>query len=170
MIQATIQLLTSENFAPFGDVIGTAEAQTVYPINAGMTQRFHDMARIDLLGENARPMISIFRGSAYHAPIELHEVERHPLGSQAFIPLQQQPYLVAVAPAHLEVVRAQDIRVFLASGQQGVNYRAGVWHHSLLALNDNSDFLVVDRGGDGNNCDTIPLDQPLRIQDLPILG
>ncbi|VVG74326.1 ureidoglycolate hydrolase [Pandoraea apista] len=83
-------------------------------------------------------------------------LERHPLGSQAFIPLKTTPYLVVVAPAgELDV---SQMRAFVSEGWQGVNYARGVWHHPLLALHEVSDFVVVDRGGEGHNCDE---------QDLP---
>jgi ureidoglycolate lyase len=79
-------------------------------------------------------------------------VERHPLGSQAFFPLGQARYVVIVAPPG-ESVSAADLRAFLVNGSQGVNYRPGVWHHVLLVLDKPTDFLVVDRGGPGHNCD-----------------
>jgi ureidoglycolate lyase len=82
-------------------------------------------------------------------PFEITMMERHPLGSQAFIPLNDKPYLVVVAPAG--ELDESKIRAFVTSGWQGVNYAKGVWHHPLLALGEVSDFIVVDRGGDGHN-------------------
>jgi ureidoglycolate lyase len=81
--------------------------------------------------------------------------ERHPLGSQSFVPLSGRPYLVAVAPAGDFDVAG--VRLFRAQGHQGVHYRKGVWHHFLLALDGESDFLVVDRAGPGDNCEEIAL-------------
>ena len=81
-------------------------------------------------------------------PITVQMLERHPLGSQAFIPLQRQDYVVVVVAKTPE---ASELRGFLARGEQGVNYRRNVWHHPLLALEDESRFLVIDRGGPGNN-------------------
>jgi ureidoglycolate lyase len=83
-------------------------------------------------------------------------LERHPRGSQAFIPQNDKPYLVVVAPAG--ELDPSKLRAFVSRGWQGVNYARGVWHHPLLALGEVSDFLVVDRGGEGHNCDE---------QDLP---
>lgn len=102
-------------------------------------------------------MISIFRGQPRPSPYEITMMERHPRGSQAFIPLNGRPYLVVVAVSSAQVAAA-DLRVFLARGDQGVNYAAGVWHHPLIALDTISDFLVIDRGGPGCNCDeqTLP--------------
>lgn len=146
-----VELLTAEAFAPFGQVIEASDAVRHFPINGGTTERYHDLAKIDL-DPGSHPVISIFRGQPRQLPHEIAMMERHPRGSQAFIPLNGRPYLVAVAtPA--EAVAIADIRVFLASGAQGVNYAAGVWHHPLMALEATSDFLVVDRGGPGPNCD-----------------
>ncbi|MCY1176174.1 Ureidoglycolate lyase [compost metagenome] len=83
-------------------------------------------------------------------------MERHPLASQAFVPLSGRAYLVVVAPAG-PAPQVEDLRVFLARGDQGVNYAPGVWHHPLLALDEVSDFLVIDRGGPGDNCDEVKL-------------
>src|SRR6218665_1086759 len=91
-----IEPLTRDAFAPFGQVIEIEGAQH-YPINLGMTERYHDLARIELGGVHARPLVSIFRGKPYALPLELKLVERHPLGSQAFYPLGQADWLVIVA-------------------------------------------------------------------------
>jgi ureidoglycolate lyase len=141
--------LTREAFAPFGDVI-QAEGANSFPINAGMVQRFHDLARVKV-GEG-RALISIFRGQPYRVPLPVRMVERHPLGSQAFIPLGNARCAVIVAPPG-DTVRPEDLRAFVPGPGQGVNYRAGTWHHVLLTLDALGDFLVVDRGGPGHNCD-----------------
>src|SRR4029079_9807993 len=88
--------------------------------------------------------------------------ERHPLGSQSFVPLSGRPYLVAVASAG--AFDAAAIRLFRAEGNQGVHYRKGVWHHFLLALDATSDFLVVDRAGPGDNLEEIALAPPDEIR------
>src|SRR5690606_28791463 len=92
----TIKPLTAAAFAPFQHVIETDGAHH-YPINAGMTERYHDLARVELAGIDPRPLISIFRGRPYALPLTLQMVERHPLGSQAFYPLSKNPWLVIVA-------------------------------------------------------------------------
>jgi ureidoglycolate hydrolase len=89
-------------------------------------------------------------------PIKIEMMERHPLGSQAFMPLSQHPYLVVVAPKGK--FEQDKIEVFLAQPTQGVNYHKGTWHHFCLALNQDCDFLVIDRSGNGNNCDVETLD------------
>ncbi|AJP59640.1 ureidoglycolate hydrolase [Pandoraea vervacti] len=149
-----IERLTREAFAPFGDVIELAGAKH-FAINGGTTERFHDLATVDLGPEGGRTLVNVFRGQPRQLPYEVKMLERHPLGSQAFIPLKTTPYLVVVAPAgELDVSR---IRAFVSDGWQGVNYARGVWHHPLLALHEVSDFIVVDRGGDGHNCDELDL-------------
>lgn len=156
-----VERLDRAKFSEFGDILETENAHN-YLINNGNTVRFHDMARIDLLGTNPKAMISIFRGSPYPLPVEIELMERHPLGSQAFYPLQKNGYLVVVAPD--EDGRPGVPNAFFATGLQGVNYHANVWHHPLLALNKTSDFIVVDRGGEGDNLQEHYYDEPYVIE------
>ena len=159
-LSLTPQPLTAEAFAAFGDVI-EARSDTVININQGTSQRFHDLARVDVAFGEGYPLVNIFRASPYPEPLTLSMMEKHPLGSQLFMPLQQHAYLVAVAQAS-DQVSAGDIAVFSASGNQGVNFRPGTWHHPLLVLAQ-QDFLVVDRGGKGDNLVEQDLDQPVLI-------
>ena len=152
----TPETLTREAFAPFGEVIEASDAVRHFTINAGNTERSHDLARIEP-GPDGRVIVSIFRGQPRTLPFRVEMMERHPLASQAFIPMSGRPYLVVVAPAG-EPPTVRDLRVFLARGGQGVNYGPGVWHHPLLALDAVCDFLVVDRSGSAPNCDEIELD------------
>jgi ureidoglycolate lyase len=155
--------LTPEAFEPFGEVISTEAAERSFPINYGATTRFHDLAVIDAGSDDlgGRPIVSIFRSTPLPAPVVVKILERHPLGSQAFVPLNGRPYLVVVAPpGELELAA---IRVFLARGDQGVNYAKGTWHHFLLALEQVSDFLVIDRAGEGSNLDEVELLGPDQI-------
>jgi ureidoglycolate lyase len=146
-----IEMLNVSAFAPFGDVIETRDSVKHFPINGGNTERFHDLMNIEL-DQLGHAIVSIFRGLPRELPFEIKMMERHPLGSQSFMPLNGRPYLVAVAPAG-ESLNIKGIRIFLASGNQGVNYRRGIWHHPLLALGETSDFLVIDRAGAGENCE-----------------
>jgi ureidoglycolate lyase len=144
--------LTPEAFAAFGDVIDAAGAANSYPINQGFTTRFHDLANIDVRDEAGETCVSIFRSKPL-SPVVIRLMERHPLGSQAFIPLERRPYLVVVAnPGEFNIA---NVRAFRARGDQGVNYAKGVWHHFLLALESPSDFLVIDRKGPGENLDEV---------------
>ncbi|NMG74423.1 ureidoglycolate lyase [Aromatoleum diolicum] len=157
MIRLQVEPLTREAFASFGDVIEASDAAHHFTINGGNTERYHDLAKIEP-GSDGRSIVSIFRGQPRALPFTVEMVERHPLGSQAFVPLSGSPYLVVVAPA-ANTPGVEDLRVFLARGDQGVNYARGVWHHPLLALDGVSDFLVIDRAGEGPNCDEIRLDE-----------
>lgn len=144
--------LTADAFAPFGDVIEASEDAEILPINYGWTTRFNALSDV-AVGEG-RAILSIFRSKPL-SPLVLKVFERHPLGSQAFMPLQGRPYLVAVAPpGPFEVGQ---VRIFQARADQGVNYARGTWHHFLLALEAESDFLVVDREGPGENLDEVEL-------------
>jgi ureidoglycolate lyase len=160
-----IEPLTRDAFAPFGDVIELEHAKQI-PINLGTTIRYHDLAKIDVESEGGRPLVNLFRGQPRALPFEVTMLERHPLGSQAFVPLTERPYLVVVAPAG-ELVPAA-IRAFVSRGWQGVNYAKGVWHHPLIALGEVSDFIVIDRGGDGMNLNEQNLPESLWLTEASL--
>jgi ureidoglycolate lyase len=152
--------LTRSAFAPFGQVIETAGAEH-FPINAGNAERYNDLAKIELDGTNARPLISIFKGKSYSLPYTLRMVERHPFGSQAFYPLQPKPFLVTVAPDNNGTPGKP--RAFLTAPGQGINLGMNVWHGTLTPLEGESSFLVIDRAGDGVNLVEHDFDQPWTI-------
>ncbi len=156
------QPLTPEAFAPFGDVIQTAGAEH-FAINDGSCERYDDLARLNP-GPGGRLTMNIFRGRPFTWPVPLVLLERHPLGSQAFVPLDGRPYLVAVAQGG-DRPDLDNLRVFLAGAGQGVNYLAGVWHHPLLALEAVSDFLVVDRGSGAGNCEVFRLPEGIVVTE-----
>lgn len=166
-MRVTVHPLTAKHFAPFGDVIEAGEEANSFPINQGHSRRFHDLAKIDIEANNGRLGVSIFRSTPLPLPLRIEVMERHPLSSQAFIPLSPNPYLVVVAPAG--DFQSEQMQFFLASAKQGVNYHAGTWHHFSLALNSPSDFLVLDRIGTGDNCDQVTLATAIVIhgEDLP---
>jgi len=151
VLELNIHPLTRRGFAPFGDVIETDGAEH-FAINDGTTERYHDLARVDVSAANGETLVNIFRGQPRPAPIRIKMMERHPLGSQAFIPLQARDYLIVVAPA-VDRVGPGDLTAFRATGRQGVNYHRNVWHHPLLVLEPDHDFIVIDRGGPEYNCD-----------------
>jgi ureidoglycolate lyase len=153
MRELTPEPLTAEAFAPFGSVIEASDAAVKLDINQGHAVRYDRLADVDVGDGGGTGAISLFRARPLAEPV-LKTFERHPLGSQSFVPLGGRPYLVAVAPAGDFDPAA--IRLFRAAGHQGVHYRKGVWHHFLLVLED-SDFLVVDRAGAGDNCEEVAL-------------
>lgn len=155
-----IEPLTPEAFALFGQVLQLEDAHH-YPINNGMTERYHDLARVELGGVHARPLISIFRGQPYALPLDIKMVERHPLGSQAFYPLGDHSWLVIVAED--DAGTPCRLRAFRPAPGQGVNIAMNTWHGVLTVLEKQSDFLVVDRGGDGNNLEEHHFGEPWHI-------
>jgi ureidoglycolate lyase len=162
MKKLAIEPLTRAAFKPYGDVIELDGAKQI-PINLGTTMRFHDLCNVDVTDQGGHAIVNLFRGQPRVLPFECKMMERHPLGSQAFIPLDDRPYLVVVAPAG-DLVEAE-IRAFVTKGWQGVNYAKGVWHHPLLALEKVSDYIVVDRGGEGKNLNEQDLRESLWLTE-----
>ena len=140
-----VQPLSVEAFKPFGDVIQATDTAKHFSINQGYAERYDRLALVDANDLGGQAGISIFRAKARPMPIELSVLEKHPLGSQAFMPMSGHAYLVVVAPGG-NAPAIDKAQCFLASATQGVNYAKGTWHHPLLALHD-GDFLVVDRSG-----------------------
>lgn len=151
--------LTAEAFAPFGDVIEAVGES--FPINEGMCDRFHDLARMDFEGEGARAGISVGYGRPYPLPHRFDLVERHPLGSQAFVPMTADPFLVVVAPDEGGTPGAP--RAFLTAPGQGVNYLRGIWHGVLTPLGRPAAFLIVDRIGPGENLEVFRYGHPWEV-------
>lgn len=140
------QPLTPQAFAPFGTVIaidGQANDVPQRSINGGTTQRFDLLADMQLTADGGVPALAIFRAQARQFPLPITELERHAQGSQTFVPLGTQRFVVVVASAG-EVPQAQDLHVFITNGHQGVVLAPGTWHHALLAVED-GDFVVVER-------------------------
>ena len=167
MKKLTISPLTRESFAPFGELI-TLEGAQHFPINEGSTERFHALSGVDVADGGGLPIISLFRGSPFHLPFELRVMERHPLGSQSFIPLNcssADRYLIVVArPCEAgEPEITAGLTAFLACGMTGVTYGKGVWHHPLISLEREADFIVVDRQGPGDNCEEIKITQTIQV-------
>lgn len=161
----TPEPLLATTFAPFGEVIEATDEQTHFPINYGRTERYHDLAQLDTLENGGKPTISIFRSQPATFPFRVEVMERHPQGSQAFIPLQRQPFLVLVAPP-AEKPEVQQLRLFEVGIGQGVNYHRGVWHHYQFSLDEVRDFLCIDRsGGHGSNCDEYRFCEAIYIQE-----
>lgn len=154
-----IEPLTKEAFAPFGDILD-AKGQPDKMINAGMCGRFHDRADLTF-AEGGRAGISIFNAKPRTLPYTLDLLERHPLGSQAFLPMTEHPFLVVVAPD--EGDRPGVPRAFITAPHQGINFHAGTWHGVLTPLHAPGLFAVVDRIGEGENLDEWQLDAPYTI-------
>ncbi len=150
--------LTAEAFAPFGDVIEVTGKPVM--INEGTTERYHRLGDVEV-GEGLAIM-NIFRAQPRTLPMNVTMMERHPLGSQAFLPCNDKPYLVLVCEGEKEP-DATTLKLFVAKGQ-GVNYKKNCWHHPLLALDEVSDFWIVDRAGPGNNLEEMDFDKSFTIE------
>lgn len=153
--------LTSKRFAPFGDVIESVVDRTA-AMNAERFERFDDLCRLDM-SDDGRVAISIARCRVATAlPYRLDMVERHPLGSQAFVPLGPSHMIVVVAPPE-ESVEASDLCAFVTNGRQGINYHRGTWHMPLIAFESGQEFLIIDRAADQPNCDMHSLDEAVLL-------
>lgn len=156
--------ITAERFAPYGDVI-QASAAARQSMNDARFERFHDLAKIDVLDAGGRAAISIARCRIpARFPYRIDMMERHPYGSQAFIPLTPFAFIVVVAPAG-ESVDGADLRAFVTNGRQGINYHKGVWHMPMIATKAEQEFLIIDRAPAGNNCEEVILDHPLMLEE-----
>ncbi len=151
--------LDAATFAPFGDVIEAAGAPDML-INAGLCERYHDRARFDF-GPNGRAGLSIFNAQPRSLPYRLTMMERHPLGSQAFIPMMLAPFLVLVAPDNGGVPGTP--RAFLSVPGQAVNLLRGTWHGVLVPLAAPGLFAVIDRIGAAPNLEESILPAPYTV-------
>ncbi|MBS3649797.1 ureidoglycolate lyase [Pseudaminobacter sp. 19-2017] len=153
--------LSREAFVPFGQVIEIG-GDNHYPINGGKAERYHAQAKAEAAGPEGHVLISTVRGTPYELPLKLTMVERHPFGSQAFIPLQPRPFLVVVC--HDENGRPGEPHAFLAGPGQGVNYPINTWHGVLTPIGEPQDFAIVDRGGQGTNLEEFFFEQPYEVR------
>ena len=140
--------ITKENFSKFGDMI-TTDGINPIEINEGFAKRFDGIANLDTSKDNGETTICIFSALKRSFPMKIDMMEKHPLGSQAFIPMKETTFLVFVAPPGNKP-EMQKIESFIISPGVGINYKPGIWHFPLIST-ENMNFLVVDRKGNGNN-------------------
>ena len=140
--------ITKNNFSKFGDMITTADIKPI-EINEGYAKRFDGIANLNTSRENGETTICIFSALKRSFPMKIDMMEKHPLGSQAFIPMKQTTFLVLVAPEGNKP-DLNKIEAFIIPPEIGVNYNPGTWHFPLIATED-MNFLVVDRKGSGDN-------------------
>lgn len=148
--------LTAEAFAPWGEVLEAAGAHRL--INAGMCRRFHDRARPDV--EGGLVGLSVFEAEPRSLPYLLDMVERHPLGSQAFLPMTAHPFLVMVAE---DGEAPGPVHAFVTAPGQGINLRRGAWHGVLAPLQTMGLFAVLDYVGDRPNLQEHRFAEPLTV-------
>ena len=154
----TCEPLTAEAFAPFGDVLDCA-GEPDKLINAGLCERYHDRAQLDF-GQDGKAGISLFHAQVRSLPYTCDLLERHPDGSQAFIPMSHTPFLVIVAEDDDGPVNP---RAFFTTPGQAINFHRGTWHGVLTPLSEPGLFAVIDRIGDTPNLEEVELIDPLII-------
>ena len=140
--------ITKESFSVFGDLISSENIDPI-DINAGYAKRFDDLANINTLQNEGGTIVSIFSALKRSFPMKIDMMEKHPLGSQAFMPMIETTVLVFVAPAG-DLPEISKIKSFIVPPKKGINYKPGVWHFPLISTED-TDFLVIDRKGSGDN-------------------
>ncbi len=140
--------INKKNFAEYGDLISPENINPI-DINAGYAKRFDNLANINTSKNSGKTIVSIFSAKKRIFPMKIDMMEKHPLGSQAFIPMQKTTFLSFVAPSG-EVPEIDKIKAFIIPPKVGINYKPGIWHFPLISTED-TDFLVIDRKGDGEN-------------------
>ncbi len=159
VMRVTAGPLSKKAFAPFGDVLNV-EGEPNKLINAGLCGRYHDRATLDF-GPQGRAGISLFKAQLRTLPHTLDMMERHPEGSQAFLPMDVHPFLVVVAPD--EGGKPGEPQAFITHAGEGVNYHRSTWHGVLTPLAGNGLFAVVDRIGDTPNLQEHWFDVPYTV-------
>ena len=147
-IEITPKLITKENFIKFGDMIATKDLIPI-EINNGYAKRYNGIANLNTSKKNGKTTISIFSALKRTFPMKIDMMEKHPLGSQAFIPMKETTFLAFVAPKG-EKLDLKKIEAFIIPPGIGINYNPGIWHFPLISTED-MNFLVVDRKGSGDN-------------------
>ncbi|MEL6549884.1 MAG: ureidoglycolate lyase [Pseudomonadota bacterium] len=153
-----IEPLTAEAFAPFGDVLDTSGAPDKI-INQGLCGRFHDRAALDF--SDGRAGVSLFQAEPRAVPLKLEMVERHPAGSQCFVPMSMDAFLVVVAPD--DAGRPGAPRAFRTAPGQAINFHRGTWHGVLTPLAAPGLFAVIDRIGPGANLEEHWFETPYKV-------
>ena len=141
-------LITKNNFSQFGDMISTSEIKPI-EINNGYAKRYDGIANLNTSKDNGETTISIFSALKRNFPMKIDMMEKHPLGSQAFIPMKETTFLAFVAP-NGDKPDLNKIEAFIIPPGIGINYKPGTWHFPLISTED-MNFLVVDRKGPGDN-------------------
>ena len=140
--------ITRENFSAYGDLI-SSESIKPMDINAGYAKRFDNLAKINTAKDKGETIVSIFSALKRSFPMKIDMMEKHPLGSQAFVPMKETTFLSFVAPAG-DAPEINKIQSFIIPPKMGINYKPGIWHFPLISTED-TNFLVIDRKGSGEN-------------------
>ena len=140
--------ITRKNFTKYGELISSDDVNPIN-INAGYAKRFDNLANINTSKDAGKTIVSIFSALKRNFPMKIDMMEKHPLGSQAFIPMKETTFLCFVAPQG-ESPEINKIQSFIIPPKTGINYKPGIWHFPLISTED-TDFLVIDRKGNSEN-------------------
>ena len=140
--------ISRSNFGSYGDLISTDDINPMN-INEGYAKRFDNLANLDTSKDSGKTIVSIFSALKRTFPMKIHMMEKHPLGTQAFIPMKETTFLAFVAPSG-ESPEIDKIQSFVIPPKRGINYKPGIWHFPLIST-ENINFLVIDRKGSGDN-------------------
>ena len=140
--------ISKSNFSAYGDLISTDDINPM-DINAGYAKRFDDLANVDTSIDGGKTVVSIFSALKRTFPMKIDMMEKHPLGSQAFMPMKETTFLSFVAPTG-ESPEISKIESFIIPPKTGINYKPGIWHFPLISTED-TNFIVIDRKGEGEN-------------------
>ena len=140
--------ITRSNFATYGDLISSEDVKPM-DINAGYAKRFDNLANINTSKDEGKAIVSIFSALKRTFPLKIDMMEKHPLGSQAFIPMKETTFICLVAPSG-DYPNINEIQSFIIPPKTGINYKPGIWHFPLISTED-TNFLVIDRKGSGEN-------------------
>ena len=162
-VTISIEPLSAEAFAPYGDVV-EVEGHPADPINQGRADRYDALAKVDCEGTGNHPVISMVEARQYDLPKTVTFLERHPYGSQSFIPAGGTRFLVVVA-APGKTVDERTLKAFVSNGKQGINYHRNTWHHVMLTPFGDVTFIVVDRSDPQSNC----VEHRYAEEDQPII-
>ena len=154
--------LSADHFAQYGDIISTTGSGNE-PMNEGRFVRYSGLATVDVDATGDVAISIVKSRTPTSLPYAFDMVERHPRGSQAFIPLAEFPFVVVVGPPG-ESVEPEDLEAFVTNGRQGINYHPGTWHMPLIALAESQQFLVVDRAPGEDNCEERVFDEPVILE------
>ena len=157
--------LTSKNFADFGEVVGI-QSKEPRTINNGFAEKYPDVASLDTKEDQGQASVHIFVAKSRVFPLRISMLEKHPFFSQTFIPRHSSPFIVVVAPPD-KIPSIENLKAFITNGEQGVNYSRGVWHFPLISMNDNSQFIVIDRKHN-EDLDTIEQCQEISLDDVNV--
>ena len=153
-LKLTPEVLTVDNFQLFGEVFSTENKESI-TINDGFASKFPDIVKLDTKEAEGETSVHIFVAKKRQFPLQITMLENHPFFSQTFIPKSNSPFIVVVAPPSEKPV-IENIKAFITNGDQGISYSRGVWHFPLISMNDNSEFIVLDRK---NNIDIDTIEQ-----------